>query len=233
MKKMRILAAFLVLALIMTGCCLKHDWQEADCETPKTCAECGKTEGEPLGHDWQNATCETPKTCADCGKTEGAALGHTWTPATCLFPATCSVCSATEGEALGHTAGYWNISGSTMNTTCESCGTAMEEPLDWETIGWQRITDKWMSSAIAYGDADWTMGGYDDIWVEFREDGTGEFYLFQSIPGTVSYIGYEEASDVVVFRIFSDDGSYTFKLWIENDTLFIFGDGLSFAFERD
>lgn len=29
-----------------------------------------------MGHDWQDATCEAPKTCARCGLTEGSALGH-------------------------------------------------------------------------------------------------------------------------------------------------------------
>lgn len=28
-------------------------------------------------HDWVAATCTEPKTCADCGETEGDALGHT------------------------------------------------------------------------------------------------------------------------------------------------------------
>ena len=30
----------------------------------------------PLGHDWTDADCDTPKTCAVCGETEGVALGH-------------------------------------------------------------------------------------------------------------------------------------------------------------
>ena len=31
-----------------------------------------------LGHDWQEATCETPKTCTRCHVTQGKALGHDW-----------------------------------------------------------------------------------------------------------------------------------------------------------
>ena len=30
----------------------------------------------PDGHTWEDATCETPKTCSVCGATEGEALGH-------------------------------------------------------------------------------------------------------------------------------------------------------------
>lgn len=75
MKKTIVALAALLMALLMAGCC-SHEWQEAICENPKTCTECGKTEGEALGHDWQEATCETEKTCARCGETEGRALGH-------------------------------------------------------------------------------------------------------------------------------------------------------------
>ena len=53
-------------------------------------------------HIWVNASCTAPKTCEECGATEGEALGHTWTDATCTSPKTCSVCQATDGEAKGH-----------------------------------------------------------------------------------------------------------------------------------
>lgn len=39
----------------------KHEWREADCTTPKTCAICGKTEGEPVGHRY------VENVCAVCG----------------------------------------------------------------------------------------------------------------------------------------------------------------------
>ena len=51
-------------------------------------------------HSWDNATCDTPKTCKLCGATEGEALGHRWADATYTAPKTCSVCGATEGEPL-------------------------------------------------------------------------------------------------------------------------------------
>ena len=102
MKK-RILS-FLVLVLclsLLTGCMCKHEvWNDADCVTPKTCAECGETEGEALGHVWLAATCEAPKTCTSCDLTEGEALGHDWVDATTETPKTCTVCSVTEGERI-------------------------------------------------------------------------------------------------------------------------------------
>ena len=42
----------------------KHQWIEADCETPKICAVCGKTEGERLGHKFEE------NVCAVCGEYE-------------------------------------------------------------------------------------------------------------------------------------------------------------------
>ncbi len=84
----------------MTACHFSHDWQAADCVTPKTCLTCGKTEGEALGHVWQEATCTAPKTCSVCGETAGEPLIHEWLEATYTDPKTCSLCGLTEGEAL-------------------------------------------------------------------------------------------------------------------------------------
>ena len=112
--------------LLLTGCCMSHDWQDATCTEPKTCVKCGKTEGEALGHTWVDATCTEPKTCSVCGATEGEALGHTWVDATCTEPKTCSVCGATEGEALGHTLTEANYQ---QASTCTVCGETVGDPL--------------------------------------------------------------------------------------------------------
>ncbi len=53
----------------------EHEWVDATCTEPKTCATCGETEGEPLGHSWEDATYQKPKTCSVCGATEGEAIG--------------------------------------------------------------------------------------------------------------------------------------------------------------
>ena len=132
MKK-RILCAALVclLLLTLTACGCKHEtWLDADCVTPKTCAECGETEGEALGHDWVEADCLTAKTCAVCGQTEGEALGHDMADATCVEPSTCTRCGETEGEALGHS---WLDATTEAPKTCETCG---------ETQGERIITDR-------------------------------------------------------------------------------------------
>lgn len=99
-RKIAVIALFVVAMLALSGCQCRHEWTEADCVTPRTCAKCGETEGEALGHDWQNATCAAPKTCARCGETEGKALAHSWKEANYQEPKTCTLCGATEGEPL-------------------------------------------------------------------------------------------------------------------------------------
>ena len=66
-----VLPPVLLLGILLTGCGCKHEWQAANCETPKTCTRCQITEGEALGHTWADATTEAPKTCTVCQKTEG------------------------------------------------------------------------------------------------------------------------------------------------------------------
>lgn len=79
-----------------------HNWKEATCDTPKTCADCGQTVGEPIGHNWLEASCTAPRGCTVCGITEEEALGHKWQEANCTAPKLCTECRLKEGEALGH-----------------------------------------------------------------------------------------------------------------------------------
>lgn len=104
---------------MLSGYGHEHVWKKATCTKPKTCTECGETEGSPLGHTWTAATCTAPKTCNVCGETEGTALAHTWIEATCTTPKTCSVCGETEGSTLGHT---WIEATCTIPKTCSVCG---------------------------------------------------------------------------------------------------------------
>ena len=126
MKKLLVLLLTLSIVFTLSACCMKHEWTDATCTEPKTCAKCGETEGEALGHTWVDATCTEPKTCSVCGATEGEALGHTWVEADCTEPKTCSVCGEIEGEALGHT---WNDATCTEPKTCSVCGETEGEAL--------------------------------------------------------------------------------------------------------
>ncbi|MBQ7323850.1 MAG: hypothetical protein IJW96_04730, partial [Clostridia bacterium] len=72
----------LVFAIGFTGCTLlnfaescEHTYDNA-CDI--TCNECGETRAVGA-HDFNAADCDTPKTCKVCGKTEGTELGHSYT----------------------------------------------------------------------------------------------------------------------------------------------------------
>lgn len=98
MKKQAI--SLLLCCLLLCGCSHRHEWQEADCTTPKTCLTCQETEGKPLGHDFTEADCTTPPTCKRCGTVEGEASGHDFTPANYQDAPVCRRCGLIEGQVL-------------------------------------------------------------------------------------------------------------------------------------
>lgn len=53
MKRSKLISIMLLCCtmLLLSGCCLQHEWQEASCTTPAICIKCEKTEGEALGHE--------------------------------------------------------------------------------------------------------------------------------------------------------------------------------------
>lgn len=113
MKKMYIFISVTLIAFILSGCGHEHVYTDATCTTPKTCTECGETEGEVLEHVFLKATCEAPETCERCGETKGTALGHNFIKATCEEPQICDRCNFIGQEALGHT---------TEVGKCDRCG---------------------------------------------------------------------------------------------------------------
>ena len=135
--KLKLFIILVLCAVLLAGCACEHEWNAANCTTPKTCALCEETEGDPLGHTWTVATCTAPKTCVTCNATEGAALGHTWTEATCTAPKTCSVCNAVEGAALGHT---WTDATCTSPKTCSVCSATEGDVLE-HTFGEWTVID--------------------------------------------------------------------------------------------
>jgi len=136
MKKV-LLLIIIIAAMVIAPACHEHEWKEATCTEPKTCATCNKTEGEPLGHDWVEASCTKPETCSRCNETKGKPLGHKWEDATCTEPKVCSVCGETEGEPLGHNVEEWTVTKESTCTekglktgVCTVCGETVEEELD-------------------------------------------------------------------------------------------------------
>lgn len=76
----------------------EHTWVNATCNVPKTCENCGETEGVPTPHSWIEATCQKPKTCLECGETEGVPTDHSWIEATSQNPKKCANCGEIDKE---------------------------------------------------------------------------------------------------------------------------------------
>lgn len=66
-------AVCLCAALIFVSGC-GHQWLEADCVNPKTCAECGAVDGTPLGHMPAGANYQQAAVCLRCGESIGSPL---------------------------------------------------------------------------------------------------------------------------------------------------------------
>lgn len=197
----------LIATILLSGCCMSHEWTEATCTEPKKCGKCGETEGEALGHTWVEATCSSPKICSVCGETEGEALEHTLTEATYEQPATCSVCGAEVGEPLQAdfekyglscvelnkiydytTACYYDTS---KETTAKAVFTnyqiftsdeehAAKEGYEWRTVDFVRAY--WDDNANEYG---WSEGGayesyYDIVYNDEHSDWDeeGNYYFW-------------------------------------------------------
>ena len=122
MKK--ILVFSVLFAVILSGCGHTHHFTPATCTEPEVCAECGATQGEPLGHDWIEATCTAPQMCSRCGETKGLALGHQTETifekeATCIEPGIevqkCKNCDFSVTRVIP-------ASDHTKTIYCEKCG---------------------------------------------------------------------------------------------------------------
>lgn len=203
----------LVLACIMmlTGCMCKHEtWNDADCVTPKTCAECGETEGAPLGHSWLAATCETPKTCETCGTTEGEAKGHSWADATCEAPKTCEACGVTEGEALGHS---WADATTEAPKTCANCALTEGERIitdsRFTTAATRDIQGLWSADIVMTGEEIGLDPGVMDeltlrLLVDLQNDGT--MAVSVEIPDEETFM--QALIDAYVEMMYAEFASY-------------------------
>lgn len=201
-----------MVAAVLAGCGCKHEYKNATCVAPITCALCGETEGEPLGHTWQDATCEAPKTCVTCSATEGEALGHTWQDATCEAPKTCSVCAVTEGEALEHTFGEWTeVDDKTEERTCSACDFAEQQEIDREAVMLRHLEGEWLMGEAIVGEVLVPIGDlpaeFEGTSFRFEADGSGKMILMgESAEGMAKYYSYEkDGTDDYIFEFHVDD----------------------------
>ena len=77
-KRISLICISALLALSLSGCGCRHEWQDATCQSPRICVLCGKTEGKVRAHRYANTACHEAEGCIYCGTTEGMELSHEW-----------------------------------------------------------------------------------------------------------------------------------------------------------
>ena len=189
-KKLFVFWMTLICSVVLSGCFCEHQWQEATCKAPKTCTECGKTEGEITGHDFLPADCIAPKTCQCCGLTQGSTIDHVWKDADCTTPKTCGVCGETEGEPTPH---LWLDATTDAPKTCSACGKTEGEPIQTDP--------RFTSSEAAMLLGKWGC----------RITANGEMMGIEDFPGEVTCVFTIE---------FGPAGEFTYGIGIENEEAF-------------
>lgn len=184
---------------MLTGCHMKHEWQEATCTEPKTCCIGGETEGEALGHTWVEATCTEPKHCSVCGEMEGEALAHTWIEATCAAAKRCSVCGEIEGEPLEHTLTEANYQ---QPAICEVCGETVGEPLQAEFEKYGLVCNAELDTTYPY-----VIPCYDAGYTTNGKVAFSDYETFESDETHEALDGYEWKA-VTYTIIFDDENAY-------------------------
>ncbi|MBQ9117317.1 MAG: DUF4886 domain-containing protein [Clostridia bacterium] len=122
MRKALLIFFILIFSLLLISCgeC-EHQWSDATCAAPKTCALCGVTEGAASGHSFGEWSVTKEPTCAEdgsksraciCGETETEKIAashdltsHEEKPATCSAAGykayeSCSRCDYTTFEEI-------------------------------------------------------------------------------------------------------------------------------------
>ena len=221
MKKVLSLIAILCIALVCFAACdfVPESTTKAPCE-----------------HNWVDATCEAPKTCSECGETEGAALGHNAIEVlgqapTCTEPGQtnfvyCDVCDenlseAKEIPALGHTeetvagkAPTCTEPGKTDGKKCSVCGVTTVEQTDIEALSHTPEADDGdVTTAVV------CANGCGHIFVEAKEAITLTIPTFENGAVVADKMNYA-IGDTVKLTI-NPDWGYAQKLYINGETLIL------------
>ena len=99
--------------------------------------------GQCSHESWLEATCTESARCADCGITEGEPLGHSPTEPSCTVAGVCTLCGETLAEPLPHSFGPWEIDGEEMSRVCALCEQPETVPTDRELCFAQLLTGHW------------------------------------------------------------------------------------------
>lgn len=200
----------LTVCFMLTGCHMRHEWQEATCTTPKTCSTGGETEGEAPGHTWVEATCTEPKYCSVCGETEGNALEHTLTEANYQQAATCEVCGEIVGDVLPPAFEEYNVKGQfiELGKTYDYVASCYDDK-NYKTTGQATVVDY---QTFASDDTHEAKEGYEWKIVTFElvfSDENAQKYGVQIGSCKENYydiIGHDESS------VYDDNGVGTFTV---------------------
>lgn len=191
MKKtfaLAMMATMLIFALV--GCGHEHIWEEATCTAPKTCADCGATEGEALGHVAETWTVVKEPTCSEEG----------------IEMSICSVCQEEVEREIAttlHTLGGWKIvvtptkeeEGLRVNP-CTVCGEEVVKESFSLTAEELEAFYKENCESISYGDLERFPGENEGKLVKFR--------------GKVAQICYEaySSSSYSAYRVSTQKNEY-------------------------
>ena len=236
MKKVLFLIAILCIALVCFAGC--------DFVSEST------TTKAPCEHNWVDATCEAPKTCSECGETEGAALGHNAIEVfgkapTCTEPGQtnfvyCDVCDKNLSEAkeiapLGHTeetvagtAATCTEAGKTDGKKCSVCGVSTVEQTVIEALGHKAGEDDGdVTTAVV------CANGCGHIFVEAKEAITLTIPEFANGAVIADKMNYA-IGDTVKLTV-NPDWGYAQKLYINGEALMLDWNNniYSFVAEKD
>ena len=192
-----------------------HNFVAATCTKPRTCKDCGETEGEPLGHDFLPASCTQPSRCSRCLKSEGSVLDHDWQEATYDAPETCSMCGETRGTVKGY---YEYLSGDYKSTTASVAGTVSRPWVFDEKIeNCKEFTLHYQIVEIDYGKAYGKFSlYYKKSGGKWEKLGTFEVSDKSEVVKTFRFddpISFKELAVVAPYR---SSFSFSSRLWFDN-----------------
>ena len=177
-----------------------HDWRDATCTTPKTCARCGLTEGEPLGHSWRVKTVLRAATCVKTG--EAAYIcdlcGETKTDALPLDPDRHTGLKTVEKplEPTCTEAGYLGA------VSCADCGAVLEARVEQPARGheWQDATCTAPKTCARCGLTEGEAAGHS--WLPEDDKAPGTCAACGALLGDVDSNGEVNTGDILLMAVY-------------------------------